>query len=63
MDTNLIAQIASTGPVGLVAAFLLWERFKSAAERLQADKDHIEAEKALAASLATLAETIRQMAK
>jgi hypothetical protein len=59
----IITQLAAAGPVGVFAAFLIWERRADRAERLVVDKERVEADKALAASLATLATTIQQVTR
>ncbi len=60
---QLIAQLVTAGPVGVFAAYLVWERRADRAERIVVDRERIDADKALAASLATLAATIQQISR
>lgn len=59
---NIIAELAGQfGPTGLIIGYLVWERRTSSRERMTYDRERLEADKALAASLAALKTTIERI--
>lgn len=68
-EANVIAQLAAQfGAPGLLIGYMVWDRLlrrkdddSSRAEENQLRKERIEADKSLAASLATLTTAVQQM--
>ena len=60
MEAGLISLASQYGAPGLIILYLVWERLTVGKERAQIDRERIEADKALAASLAALTTTIQQ---
>jgi hypothetical protein len=66
MPDQVASWLISAGPVGVFCFFLIWDRNRTdkanaaeRAERMAIDRDRIETDKALAASLATLATMVQ----
>ena len=60
METSIIGELASQfGPTGLIVGYLVWDRFTTWKERMAFDRERLEADKALAASLAALTTVIQ----
>ncbi|WP_303763845.1 hypothetical protein [Sphingobium yanoikuyae] len=51
------------GPLGLMIAYLIWDKSRKDDERDKIQKERTEADKALAASLAALTVTIQHLAQ
>ncbi|AJP72917.1 hypothetical protein [Sphingomonas hengshuiensis] len=62
METNIIAQLAGQfGATGLIIGYLIWDRRTTGKERMTFDLARLEADKALAASLAALKTIIEKL--
>lgn len=60
MEHSIIADLASQfGPTGLIIGYLVWEKLTTGKEKLAFDRERLEADKALAASLAALTTAIQ----
>lgn len=69
MDATLASALIQGGPVGLFALYLIWDRRQTAKERVKVDEEHnqldrdrIEVDRHVAASLAALTAVIQQLA-
>lgn len=61
MEVSIIADLAKEfGPTGLIIGYLVWDRLTTVKERLTFDRERLEADKSLAASLAALTTAITQ---
>ncbi len=60
MDATLAAALIQAGPIGIFAMYLIWERHTSAKERLELDRQRLEVDRNVAASLAALTTVIQQ---
>jgi hypothetical protein len=59
-ESSIIGELAQQfGPTGLIIGYLVWDRLTNVKERLGFDRERLEADKALAASLAALTTVIR----
>lgn len=54
-EASIIAHLASQfGPTGLIIGFLVWNKLTIEKDRMNLDRERVEADKQLAASLAAL---------
>lgn len=61
MEASIIGDLAAQfGPSGLIIGYLIWDRMTTGKERMTYDRERLEADKALAASLAALTVAIQQ---
>lgn len=60
MEHSIIADLASQfGPTGLIIGYLVWERLTVGKEKLAFDRERLDADKSLAAALASLTTAIQ----
>ncbi len=63
-ESHIIAELAAQfGPSGMIIGYLVWDRLTTVKERLAFDRERLDADKALAASLAALTTVIRGRAE
>jgi hypothetical protein len=61
MEQSFILELAAGfGPAGLIIGWLVWERMTIGKERLAYDRERLEADRQLAASLAALTTVIHE---
>ena len=63
MDATLANALINAGPIGVFAAYLIWDRWNTAKDRNQLDRDRLEVDRHVAASLSALTAVIQQQAK
>lgn len=61
MTPELLTAFGQFGPLGLMIAYLIWREHAGGEARRQIEKERIEADKALAASLSAMTVTLQHM--
>lgn len=63
MGAELWTLLGQFGPMGIFVGYLMWREGKTAAERIEYDKQRVEADRALASSLGALTAVIQRLDK
>lgn len=61
MTPEFLQVFAQFGPLGLIIAYLVWDKTGASKERMVAEKERTESDKALAAALSALTVTIQHL--
>ena len=61
MTPELVAAFGQFGPLGLMIGYLVWRERAGAEKRAEIDRERVESDKALAASLSALTVTIQHL--
>jgi hypothetical protein len=60
MDVTLAAALIQAGPIGIFALYLIWEKRTNEKERLRLDRERLEVDRNVAASLAALTAVVQR---